>query len=66
MKIPEDKLMDTRLIHRHIDRKLVDQAAFDAHIEGLPDVSDRAAPVQVELASVGLQAVAAKDTGENE
>ncbi len=66
MNVPEDKLLDKRLVRRHIERGLVEQAAFDKSLADLPDISSRAAKVEIEVASVGLADVKAKDTGENE
>ena len=66
MQTPEDKLLDKRLVYRHLRQGLITQAQYNAHIDGLPDVGERAAVVQVEVASVGLKNVAAKDTGEAE
>lgn len=66
MNVPEDKLLDKRLVRRHINRGLVEQATYDQSLAGLPDVVAKAASVKVEVASVGVWSVKAKDTGENE
>lgn len=66
MNVPEDKLLDKRLVRRHIERGLVDRATYDEAIDGLPDIAARAEKVEVEFSSVGLADVKAKDTGENE
>lgn len=66
MKISEDKLMDKRLVHRHIGRGLVEAATYDAHLAGLPDRAANAAVMNVKVSSVGVHDVAAKDTGEHE
>lgn len=66
MNVPEDKLLDKRLVRRHIERGLVEQKTYDQTIADLPDMTAQAAKLEVEIASVGLADVEAKDTGENE
>ncbi|MEZ4434083.1 MAG: hypothetical protein R3F65_16890 [bacterium] len=66
MKISEDKLMDKRLIQRHLNNGLIDQATLQASLDALPDRADGAIPLKVRLTSVGLHDVKAKDTGEHE
>ncbi len=66
MNVPEDKLLDKRLVRRHIERGLVAQATYDKAMSDLPDAVENAAVVQVEVSSVGVSDVQAKDTGDNE
>ena len=66
MNVPEDKLLDKRLVHRHIDRGLVARATYAEALAGLPDVGGKATTVSVEVSSVGVSDVKAKDTGDNE
>jgi len=66
MNVPEDKLLDKRLARRHIERGLIAQATYDKSIADLPDRTSNATVVHVEVASVGVSDVLAKDTGENE
>jgi hypothetical protein len=66
MKISEDKLLDKRLVHRHISRGLLTEASYTEHLAGLPDRADNATVMRVKLASVGVHDVKAKDTGEHE
>lgn len=66
MNVPEDKLLDKRLIRRHLDRGLLEQATYDAHLDGLQDAARNAHRINIDLSSVGVSDVRAKDTGENE
>lgn len=66
MKISEDKLLDKRLIQRHLNTGLLDEATLKAHLDGLPDRADNAISLKVKIASVGVHDVKAKDTGEHE
>mgnify|MGYP001220501553 CR=1 FL=1 len=66
MKIKEEMHMDKRLVDRNIRTGVISKADHDKHIEGLPDVSDRADVLEVEMADVGVKNVEAKETGETE
>jgi len=66
MKITENLLMDTRLVGRNIKNGTVTQKAFDDHLSGLPDISDRAEVLEIEMTDVGVQHAEAKDTGEHD
>ncbi len=66
MKITPEKLVDKRLVRRHLTTGLITQDTFDKHLSGLPDVVGSSEPIEAELDSVGIDAVAAKDTGETE
>lgn len=66
MQTPEDKLLDKRLVYRHLRQGLITRDQVQTHLDGLPDVGAKAARIQTEVSSVGVRSVAAKDTGENE
>jgi len=66
MKITTDKLVDKRLVRRHISRGLLSQADLDAHLSGLDDAGESSEPIAAQMAAVGIEDVAAKDTGEAE
>ena len=66
MKISGDMLLDKRLVSRHIDQGLVSRKDYNAHIETLEDVADKAEELDAELLDVGVKNVEAKDTGETE
>ena len=66
MKITPEKLVDKRLVRRHLTNGLMTQDAYDDHLSGLPDVAESSQPISAELDSVGIEDVAAKDTGEAE
>lgn len=55
MPKPDDLLYDKRLLDRHVARGLVSEDQRDAHLKGLPDVMDRAAPLVAELVDVGVK-----------
>ena len=66
MKISEDMRLDKRLVDRNIRQGVVSRDEFKAHIDGLPDVEESAAPLVVEMTDVGVADVEAIDTGEQE
>ena len=66
MKITDDLLMDTRLVDRNIKNGLVEQAAYQKHLDDLPDLVETAAVLEVEMADVGVGHAEAKDTGEQD
>ncbi len=66
MKITPDKLVDKRLVRRHLTAGILSQDNLDKHLSGLPDVAASSEPIEAELDSVGIQDVEAKDTGETE
>ena len=66
MKITDEKLMDIRLIRRNLETGELTQKALDDHLAGLPDVTEASAPLEIEVADVGVDHVEAKETGEEE
>ena len=66
MKISKEFHMDKRLVARNIRDGLIDQAAYDAHVESLPDVAESSAILEIEMADVGVKNVDAKETDETE
>ncbi len=59
----DELLYDKRLLARHEKQGLLDRAAIEKHIADLPDLTDIAAKVSVELSSVGIANREAEDTG---
>ena len=66
MKISEDMRLDKRLVDRNIQQGVLTRDEFNAHIEGLADSTEAAAPLVVEMTDVGVAEVEAVDTGEQE
>ena len=66
MELTRDKLLDTRLVDRNVEKGLISQTEVDAHLAGLVDVADQAEVVAAEMVKIAMRNVEAKDTGENE
>ena len=66
MKITDEKLMDIRLIRRNLGTGELTREALESHLAGLPDITESAAPLEIEVADVGVDHVQAKETGEEE
>lgn len=66
MKISDDMRLDKRLVDRNIQQGVLTRDEFNAHIEGLADSREAAAPLVVEMTDVGVAEVEAVDTGEQE
>ena len=70
MKITEDLHMDIRLVDRNISSGVgsgaITREAYADHLTNLPDVTDKATLLEVEMSDVGVKNVEAKDTGEQE
>ena len=66
MKITPEKLVDKRLVRRHITRGLMTQAELDAHLADLADAVESSEPITAQMADVGVEDVAATSTGETE
>ena len=60
----DDMLFDRRLVNRHVRSGRLEQEAVDKHLADLPDIADRAAVVESQLSSVGIENRDAEDTGE--
>jgi hypothetical protein len=48
----ENKLVDKRVVHRYIEKGLVDEKEFEQHLKKLPDLADRAVEVESEIEPV--------------
>ena len=42
----DPKHTDKRTVERYINKGFVDEKAFEKHLKALPDLSDKAAPVE--------------------
>ncbi|MGK0362507.1 MAG: hypothetical protein ACI9U2_004828 [Bradymonadia bacterium] len=61
-----DLKFDKRIAERHVALGIMPQAELDAFMAALPDVSDRAAELSVQIGDVGVTDVLRKDTGETD
>jgi hypothetical protein len=43
---PENKLVDKRVAHRYVRKGLLDEKEYERHVKGLPDLAERAVPVE--------------------
>jgi len=46
---PENKTVDKRVVHRYLRKGIVDEKDFEKHLKNLPDLADRAAPVEASI-----------------
>jgi hypothetical protein len=54
----DNKLVDQRVARRYIRKGLLDEKDYERHLKSLPDVADKAVPVESEVEHV--------ETGEDE
>ena len=66
MKVNDNNILDKRIVKRHITNGLIESAAYDKHLDGLEDLTEKAEVITAEMVDMGVQDVEAKDTGENE
>ena len=45
----ENKLVDRRTSARYLRKGVLDEKDYEKHIKGLPDLADRAAPVEASI-----------------
>jgi hypothetical protein len=48
----ENKLVDKRVVHRYVEKGLVDEKEFEQYLKKLPDLADRAVEVESEIEPV--------------
>jgi hypothetical protein len=61
-----DLKFDKRLTDRHVRLGLLEEGELNTFIAQLPDVTERAAPLAVDMGDVGVTDVERKDTGESD
>ena len=49
----ENKLVDKRVVHRYVEKGLVDEKEFEQHLRKLPDLADQAVEVESEIEEEG-------------
>jgi len=45
----ENKTVDKRVAHRYVKKGIVDEKDYERHVKGLPDLADKAAPVEASI-----------------
>lgn len=45
----ETKLIDKRVAHRYVRKGILDEKDWDKHVKGLPDLAERALPLEAEM-----------------
>ncbi len=45
----ENKNVDKRVVHRYVKKGVVDDKDYEKHLKSLPDLADRAAPVEASI-----------------
>jgi hypothetical protein len=45
----ERKLIDKRVAHRYIKKGRLDEKEYEKHLKSLPDLADRAVPIESDL-----------------
>ena len=48
----DEKLLDKRTAERHLRTGKLDDKAWERHLKSLPDVADKAAPVEATMADI--------------
>jgi len=45
----EAKLIDKRVAHRYVRKGILDEKDWDKHVKGLPDLAEKALPLEAEM-----------------
>jgi hypothetical protein len=45
----ENKTIDKRVAHRYVRKGILDEKEWEKHLKGLPDLADKAAPVEASI-----------------
>ncbi len=45
----ETKTVDKRVVHRYLRKGIVDEKDYEKHVKSLPDLADKAAPVEASI-----------------
>lgn len=54
LEIPQELLLDVRLIERHIERGLITREQYQKYLDELPDRSEKSTTIKVDLNDVGV------------
>jgi hypothetical protein len=44
-----DRTTDKRVVHRYVRKGIVDEKDYERHLKGLPDLAEKAAPVEASI-----------------
>jgi len=58
----ENKTIDKRVVHRYVRKGIVDEKDYEKHIKSLPDLAEKAAPVEASIEGEDLD----DDDGDDE
>jgi hypothetical protein len=59
----ENRTVDKRVVHRYVRKGIVDEKDFEKHIKSLPDLADKAAPVEASIEGEELDDESDDDEG---
>ncbi len=45
----ENRIFDKRVAHRYVRKGVLDEKDWEKHVKSLPDLADRAAPVEASI-----------------
>jgi hypothetical protein len=45
----DNRILDKRVVQRYVRKGVVDEKEYDKHLKNLPDLADRAAPVEASI-----------------
>ena len=45
----DNRTVDKRVAHRYVRKGIVDEKDYEKHVKGLPDLADKAAPVEASI-----------------
>lgn len=62
----DPKLLDKRVAQRYVKKGVLDEKEWDKHVKSLPDLADRAMPVEADLEASGTPGGADEDEDEED
>ncbi|HET7827076.1 MAG TPA: hypothetical protein VFK90_17195 [Anaeromyxobacter sp.] len=45
----DSKILDKRVVHRYVRKGIVDDKEYEKHLKNLPDLAEKAAPVEASI-----------------
>jgi hypothetical protein len=45
----DNRILDKRVVHRYVRKGTVDEKDYEKHLKNLPDLADKAAPVEASI-----------------
>jgi hypothetical protein len=62
----ESRLIDKRVAHRYVRKGVLEEKELERHLKGLPDLADRAMPVEASMDGDEVDDLDDEDTGDAE